>query len=473
MSDALYIAVDLGAGSGRVFLGGVAPGELFLEEVRRFTYPPAYRDGHLRWDFARIVGEVESGLRAAAERARALGRRVTSLGVDSWAVDYGLLDREGRLLEDPICYRDDRTRDAIEEVGAVVPLEEIFARTGIQFLAFNTLYQLHAHVREGLPGTADRLLLIPDLIHFHLTGRAVAEATNASTTQLLAAGTGRWDLELMHRLGIPARLFADVVPAGTDLGPLRAELADALGLEGVRVVAPATHDTASAVLGTPLSDGWAFVSSGTWSLVGVERDTPLLGAAALRCNVTNEGGAFGSVRLLKNVMGLWILESCRRAWEAQGLDVDYERLLEASEHVASRPSIDPDDPRLLNPASMLAALEAQLDARGERLPAEPAAVTRMVLESLGRRTAGVLRELETLTGSRIHGVHVVGGGSRNRVLNRAIARSAGLPVLAGPVEATVVGNVLAQAMAAGRFGSVAEARAHVAANVALERVEAR
>jgi rhamnulokinase len=473
MNDWLYIAVDLGAGSGRVFLAGMAPGELLLEEARRFRYPPSESDGHLRWDFPLIFDEIKAGVRAAGERARALGRTVRSIGVDSWGVDYGLIDEAGRLVERPVCYRDERTRNAMAEVFARVPRAEIFERTGIQFLVFNTLFQLHAHAQAGIPQTASRLLLIPDLINFFLTGRAVTEYTNATTTQLVNARTGGWDTELIERLNLPARLLTEIVPAGTDLGPLAPALADELNLAGVRVSAPATHDTGSAVAGAPLAQRWAYISSGTWSLVGVERDAPLLGAEVARHNFTNEGGAFGTVRFLKNVMGLWIFESCRKEWQARGLRVDYDELLNEAATIEDAPGlVFPDDPRLFNPPSMLDALDAQLAENGlERAPSDPPALTKIIMDSLALRYASALRVIESLTGRRISGVHVVGGGSRNDYLNQATANAARMPVLAGPIEATVIGNALAQAIAGGRFASLAEARRHVSENVQLKRFD--
>ncbi|HEX8072690.1 MAG TPA: rhamnulokinase family protein [Pyrinomonadaceae bacterium] len=475
MSDSLYIAVDLGAGSGRVFLAGVAPGELLLEEVRRFKYPPRPEGGRLRWPAGEIFAEIKAGLRAAGARARELGRPVRSIGVDSWGVDYGLLDVGGRLLEDPVCYRDERTRGVMAEVFRVAARAEVFARTGIQFLEFNTLYQLRAHARAGLPRAAARLLLVPDLINFCLTGRAACEYTNATTTQMVNARTGDWDAELLERLDLPAHLLAEIVPAGTDLGPLTPALADELRLEGVRVVAPATHDTGSAVAGAPLAAGRAYISSGTWSLVGVELNAPLVSAEVARHNFTNEGGAYGTTRFLKNVMGLWVFESCRAEWAARGLRVEYEDLLRAAGAIAGYPGlIFPDDPRLFNPPSMLDALAAQLAETGQRVSTEdPAALTKVILDSLAFRYASVLRTVEALTGRAVECVQVVGGGSRNDYLNRATADATGRPVLAGPVEATVTGNVLVQATAAGRFGSLAEARRHVTENVRLKRFAPR
>jgi rhamnulokinase len=475
MDDSLYIAVDLGAGSGRVFLAGVAGGELLLEEVRRFKYPPREEGGRLRWPFGEILGEIKAGLVEAGARAGQLGRRVRSIGVDSWAVDYGLVDGEGSLIENPVCYRDARTRGVMDEVFRVVPREELFARTGIQFLELNTLYQLFAHAREGFPEGAARLLLIPDLVNFMLTGRAACEYTNATTTQLVGAREGGWDGELIERLGLPGHLLAEIVPAGTDLGPLAPEVGEELGLEGVRVVAPATHDTGSAVAGAPLGERWAYISSGTWSLVGVERAGPLLSAEVARHNFTNEGGAFGTVRFLKNVMGLWVFESCRAEWAARGVGVEYEGLLARARNIEGHPGfIFPDDPRLFNPSSMLEAVAAQLAETGQRVGREdPAALTKVILDSLAFRYASVLRTVEGLTGQTVEGVQIVGGGSRNDYLNQATADATGRPVLAGPVEATVTGNVVVQATAAGRFASLAAGRRHVAENVSPRRFEPR
>ena len=474
MDNSLYIAIDLGAGSGRVCLAGVAPGELLLEEVRRFRYPASQALGHLRWDLSQIFAEIKSGLRDAGERAGQLGRPIRSLGVDSWGVDYGLINAGGELIEQPICYRDERTQGMMEQVFARLPREQIFARTGIQFLVFNTLFQLYAHARSGNLESAVRLLLIPDLINFLLTGKAVTEYSNATTTQMVNAQYQEWDWEMIKSLDLPANLLAEVVPTGTDLGLIKPALVNQLGLAGVRVIAPATHDTGSAVAGAPLQDGWAYISSGTWSLVGVERDSVLINPEVARQNFTNEGGAFGTIRFLKNVMGLWILESCRREWQESGLEVDYDNLLTQVQMIkGSGPQIFPDDPRFLNPPGMLEAIEEQLAERGERMPTDPSAIAKLILDSLALRYASVLRTIEMLTKQTLKGVQIVGGGSQNDYLNQATANTTGLPVVAGPVEATVTGNVLVQAIASGRFGSHAEARRHVAKNVQLRKFTPR
>jgi rhamnulokinase len=474
MKEPFRIAVDLGAGSGRVFLGGVGEGELLLEEVRRFHYPPRESAGHLRWDLPRILQEIKAGAREAGERARARGRPVASLGIDGWGVDYGLVDAAGALVEDPVCYRDSRTQGIMEKVFARVPRAEIFERTGIQFLDFNTLYQLYAHAAEGLPRNASLLLLLPDLLHFFLCGRAVSERTNATTTQLVSAGREIWDREMLERLGLPGHLLAEIVPAGTDLGPLRPEVAEELNLAAVKVVAPATHDTGSAVAGAPLEEGWAYISSGTWSLVGVERAAPLIDPEAARHNFSNEGGAFGTTRLLKNVMGLWVLESCRKEWRAQGRDVGYERLLAEVASLDRSPGVVfPDDPRFFNPPSMLGAIAAQLEETGQEAPRDPPGVARLVLDSLALRYASVLRTLQALTRAKLRGVQIVGGGSHNVYLNQMTASLTGLPVRAGPAEATAMGNLIVQAVAGGRFPSLREARRHVAERLRSEEVPPR
>lgn len=466
----LHLAVDLGAGSGRVFLARLGQDEFALEEIRRFHYAPISRAGHLRWDFASIRAEIEAGLRDAGARAKSEDATIYSVGVDSWGVDYGWLDANGELLSDPICYRDARTVGGMEKFGARMAREEIFRRTGLQFMPFNTLYQLASETR---PSSAAKLLLIPDLVNFFLTGRAVTEYTNATTTQMLNAVSRQWDAGLLEQLDLPPHLLAEVVQPGTEIGPLKPSLASAAGLTGVRVIAPATHDTGSAVAGAPLVEDWAFISSGTWSLVGAERRTPLINAEILRHNFTNEGGVYGTFRLLKNVMGLWLLESCRREWQAHGQMVEYATLLREVEAIEGFPAlIYPDAPRFFNPTSMLDAIHEQLAETGQSVGAmTPALVAKVVLDSLALRYASVLGTLEMVGQRKIAGVQIVGGGSLNAYLNQKTADFFGVPVVAGPTEATVIGNVLVQAIAAGRFKSLSEARWYVAQNVELQQFD--
>lgn len=471
MAGALYIAVDLGAGSGRIFLAGVDPGEFLVEEIHRFQYPPIENDGNLRWDFAHIFAAIKFGLRAAGERAVELGRKVHSVGVDSWGVDYGLLGADGHLLAKPICYRDDRTKNAMEQVFDKVPRDEIFEKTGVQFQNFNTLYQLHSDNRRV---EAVDLLLLPDLLNYFLTGKKAAEYTNATTTQFLNAATKEWDRDLLDRLDLPAQILQKIVPAGTDLGPLKSKIAAELGLAGVHIIAPATHDTGSAVAGAPLDEGSAYISSGTWSLIGVEREKALINDEVAKQNFTNEGGVYETFRFLKNVMGLWLLESCRREWKAAGIDVEYDTLIaEASAEKGFRAFIFPDDPRFLNPPSMVDAIAQQLAETEQECEESPAAISKIIFDSLAFRYASVLRSIETLTGKGISSVQILGGGGRNSYLNQMTANATGLTTHAGLTEATVIGNVLVQAITADRFSSIAAARKHVQANFELKCFEPR
>jgi rhamnulokinase len=468
----LYIAVDLGAGSGRVFLVGLGEGELLLDEVRRFQYPPVRRHGHLRWDLERIGREVVAGLDDACRRAEALGRPIASLGVDSWGVDYGLVDATGAPVEDPVCYRDERTEGVMPRAFERMPRHELFARTGIQLLPFNTVFQLLAHRTEGIPSNAASLLLIPDLVASRLTGRFVTERTNASTTQMLSVATGEWDDEIAARLDLPRGLLTRIVDPGATIGPVRADRAGARAA-GLSVVAVATHDTGSAVAGAPIDPSTAYISSGTWSLVGIELDQPLVTDRVERGNFTNERGAAGTIRFLKNVMGLWLLEACRAAWARDGEALELRALLDGLDEAPGAGVIFPDDPRLLNPPSMPAAIERQLIETGQRVPGDARGMVRVILDSLALRYASVLRRIEQVTGRPLSTVRIVGGGSRNAYLNQATASASGRPVEAGPVECTVIGNAVVQAMAAGRFGSLAEARGHVSAALRPERIEPR
>jgi rhamnulokinase len=462
-----YVAVDLGAGSGRVILGRFGKQKLELEELHRFPNAVARSGGHERWNTAALFAEIVDGLAKLPEH----GREAASIGVDTWAVDYGLFDAAGHLLEEPICYRDERTRGMPERVFEIIPREEIFARTGIATQPFNTLFQLFTHRSDGSwPGAAQRLLMMPDILHYFLCGRMAGERTNASTTQMLALDSGDWDRELCRHLDLPESILPPVVSPGTVLGELSPELARRLVLPPIGVVAPATHDTGSAVAGTPLEEGWAYISSGTWSLVGVETPSPIVTEQALAENFTNERGFGGSFRFLKNVMGLWILEECLRAWRKTGSAFSPE---EVSRGVLSAPPfagfVFPDDPRFFHPTDMPQALRGWLEETGQPAPGAPFALARIVLESLALRCASVLASVERVTGRIARGIRVVGGGSRNEFLNQAIADATGVEVLAGPAEATAVGNLLAQAIAGRRFADLSEGRAFLASALPAKR----
>jgi rhamnulokinase len=471
---AYHAAVDLGAGSGRVFLGAIDSEAVHLHEAHRFGYSPRRAAGHLRWDMSRLLEGLLAGLQSAAAAAAVRGGDLVSIGVDAWGVDYGLIDERGCLLEEPISYRDERTAGIMTRTFAAVPRSDIFRTTGVQFLPLNTLFQLIAHVEEGLPSGAERLLLIPDLCHHVLCGSAVGEPTNASTTQLLNIETGSWDDQLFARLGLPRGLMPDLRPAGEALGRLEPALSARLDLPQIPVIQPATHDTASAVAGTPLQPGWAYISSGTWSLVGVERNTPLVTDAVLDANFTNERGVAGTTRLLKNVMGLWILESCRHEWRAAGLDDDLPALLaRAGELREVAGLIFPDAARFFNPPSMLQELQTAVSESGQRVPDDPVVLTKVVLDSLALRYASVISRLETLTGDVVEGIHIVGGGALNEYLNQATANATGRLVLAGPVEATAIGNLLMQTIASGATASIGDGRRAVAAGFPPRRFEPR
>jgi len=475
------IAVDIGAESGRVILGSLENGRLSIREVYRFPNVPIQVLGTLHWNILRLFQGIQEGI---ARAARGAGGAIASIGVDTWGVDFALLDRQGKLIGNPVHYRDRRTEGMMEEVFRRVPPEEIYARTGIQFMPINTLYQLFAMVLRGDPQLeiARTFLTIPDLFHYWLSGVAVCEFTNATTTQCYDPIRGDWARDLLERLGIPTHLFPDIRPPGTVLGPLRDEVAGGdLHLSGVQVIAPASHDTGSAVAAVPFQHpDAAYISSGTWSLVGVEVRAPVIQEKARRYNFTNEGGVEGTFRLLKNVMGLWLLQECRRTWarkaglslEAEGMEWpesprtwgarrawDYETLVRQAEAAPPlRSLIDPDDPRFLPPGDMPARIQDFCRETGQPVPEEPGAIVRCILESLALKYRWVIERLEELLGRRIPAIHIVGGGARNAVLCQWTADATQRPVLAGPVEATAIGNLMVQAMALGYVGSLAEAR---------------
>ncbi len=448
-------AVDLGATSGRVVLAEVGPDRLELRETARFANGPLRLPSGLHWNLPALYAATLSGLRTAGiEAARSNG--LASIGIDSWAVDYGLV-RDGRLLGLPFHYRDERRCETgPAKVHALVGQEELYARNGLQYLPFNTVYQLAADPWTEL---ADWLLLVPDLIAWWLTGRMVAERTNASTTGLLDPRTRTWDGILVDRVGLPARLLPDLVDPGSLIGVMLGSVADDTGLPGVPVIAAGSHDTASAVVGVPLEgDSAAYLSLGTWGLVGVEVDDPVITDAARAANFTNEGGVDGRTRLLTNVMGTWILSEALRAWDHEdGLATgsnDLAGLLSAAADVdpTGLPVVDVQDPRFLPPGDMPRRIADWCTLHDLSAPATRPAVVRTILESLAHAYAAAVDTATRLTGRRIATIHVVGGGARNALLCQAIANRSGCAVVAGPVEATALGNVLVQARAAGAIG---------------------
>jgi rhamnulokinase len=459
MARQIVLAVDLGAESGRVMAVACDGATLTLTELHRFANNPVTIRGTLHWDILRLWHEIQHGL----EEGRAW--QPASLGVDTWGVDFALLDEQGNLLGNPVHYRDERTQGMMEAVFARVPRAEVFAQTGIQFLPINTLYQMMSLVEQCSPqlASAATFLTIPDLLNYWLTGARVCEFTNATTTQMFNPTSGTWASGLLQQLDIPAHIFPEIVPPGTRLGTY----------EGTPVVAPACHDTGSAVAAVPAQvPNFAYISSGTWSLVGLEVQEPVLEEAALAANVTNEGGVSGTYRLLKNVMGLWILQQCRQTWAAAGEHYSYGELVEMAGKAAPLRSLIPvDDERFLPPGDHPQLVRTLCERSGQPLPDSVGAVVRAVLESLALRYRHVLDQIQAVAGSRIEVIHIVGGGSQNALLNQMTANATGLPVVAGPVEATVIGNALVQLITLGEIAGLSQARELIAGMVELERYE--
>lgn len=445
---ATVAAIDLGATSGRVVRAEVSRESLRLDEIARFENRPVRIGDGLHWAVLGLYDAAMQGV-ATASRGLAADASLASVAVDSWAVDYGLL-RRGSLLGIPYSYRDDRTMRGLELVDRVIAQPELYARCGLQRMPFTTINQLTVDHERGLLEAADRLLMLPDLFGYWMTGRMVMESTNASTTGLMRLD-GTWDTELMAMFGIPESLFAEVVEPGTRIGPIDDEARIHFGIEGAPdVLAVGSHDTASAVVGVPMEPDAAYISSGTWSLVGIETAAPIATREALEAQFTNEGGVDGRNRFLKNVMGLWILSETMRTWEAAGERVSLPELLEAAARVDWQvPVFDPTDDIFYPPGDMPSRIAAWLGERGQRPPRGQADLVRCILESLAEGYAVTLRDAERISGQRIERVHVVGGGSRNALLCQLTADRTGLTVVAGPVEASAIGNVLVQARTLG------------------------
>jgi len=453
-----YLAFDFGAESGRAVLAHLQSGILTTEEVHRFANEPVEYGGSVHWDVARLWLEVRKALARLGEV------ELAGIGVDTWGVDYALLGERGELLENPYHYRDRRTEGVMEEIVGKVGKEEIYKATGIQFMPINTLYQLFAARRRTpkLLAAAKYLLTIPDLFNYWLTGNAVCEFTNATTTQMVDPVKRTWATGLMQRLELPVHLPAAIVEPGSILGTLLIDVAGHTSLAGTSVIAPACHDTGSAVAAISAREDTAFLSSGTWSLLGTELDSPVITPDALRWNFTNEGGVNGTTRLLKNIMGLWMLQGCRHSWTAQGHSYDYRELMElAGREAPFRHLVDPDDESFLRPPDMLIAIDKFCLRTNQPVPKEPGAYVRAVLESLAFKYRLVLRSLEQVSGKRITQIRIIGGGSKNRLLNQLTADATGRRVLAGPAEATALGNVAIQILATGGATSLAEVRAIV------------
>lgn len=466
------LAFDYGASTGRAFLADFDGSTVALTEVHRFENNPVSLGNTLYWDFPRLFFELKQGLL----RAKTQGK-FDAVGIDTWGLDFGLLDGRGDLLDLPVHYRDDRCEGMMERAELLMPREELYRRTGIQFMRINTLNQLLS-LRLARPEVLERaesLLLMPDLLGYFLTGERTCEYSMASTTGLLNAATRQWDPEVLERLGLPHRLFLPTRLPGYTLGDLCPHIAEELEVPPVPVLTVAGHDTGSAVASVPARESeFAYISSGTWSLLGAETAAPVLEGDAYRFNFTNEGGVGGSIRLLKNIMGLWIIQECRRRWRTEGRSWEYADLAQAASRCpAFAGFFDPDDDSLIAPPDMPAALRALLLAKGQGVPDTDAALARCVYENLALRYRQTLERLERITGVHYGKLYVVGGGAQNELLNQMTADALGIPVAAGPGEATVMGNVLVQLMAQGELGSLKEGRALVRESCALKVFEPR
>ena len=455
MKPAEILAFDLGAESGRAVLGRLENGRLRLRETHRFPNTPVRLFGHIHWNVFALFDEMKKAMRACATE------RLASIGVDTWGVDFGLLARDGSLLGLPYCYRDVRNEGAMEDYLKLVPRQALYEATGIQFMPFNTIFQLYAMVRDRSPvlDAASHLLFMPDLFNYLLTGKKASEFTIATTSQIFDPRKRSWSPGLFQAMGFSRKILQEVLEPGTILGPLRSEVASEIGLGEVPVVATASHDTAAAVAAVPASgENWAYISSGTWSLVGIEVPSPIITQEALDRNFTNEGGVAMTIRFLKNVTGLWLVQQCRKAWEGARA-ATYEDLARlAGEAPPFQALIDPDDPGFLNPPDMPEAIRLYCRRTGQAVPQSEGSLIRSILESLALKYGLVIGQIEDVVGRPVERIHVIGGGSQNRLLCQFTADATGRPVSAGPAEATAVGNLLVQAMALGIVGSYQELR---------------
>ncbi len=455
-----YIAVDLGAESGRVMRGTVTPEKLELTECHRFANGPVEgKDGSLRWDFDSLFGQIRQGIRKAVAECPG---KISGIAVGSWGVDFGLIGADGKLLENPYHYRDSRTNGMMEEAFQTISREDIYMNTGLQFMQLNTIFQLFSQCRRHpeVVKKAKRLIFTADLVAYHLCGRAYGEYTLASTSQLMDMKNGRWSKEIFDKLKLPMEIMPDVVKPGTLAGNLKPELVKEFGCDAIPVIAVGSHDTASAVAAVPAQgENWGYLSSGTWSLMGVEIPRAIITDKTLEYNFTNEGGVANTIRLLKNIMGLWLVQECRRQWQREGTDYSYGQIAEMA--AGAKPFtawIDPDWPEFLSPGDMPARINTFLKQKGQSPLTDKGRMIRAILESLAWKYRDVKDKIEEITGKKMDVLHIVGGGIQNELLCQFTADATGIPVLAGPVEATASGNILMQAVAAGQIGSVAEGR---------------
>lgn len=455
------LAFDFGGGSGRAILGGIEDGKLKMEEVYRFSNDPVMLNGTMYWDTLRHFYEIKQGML----RAKQMGG-FASIGIDTWGVDFGLLDEHGMLLESAVHYRDDRTLGMQEKVFEKIPKERVYELTGNQFENFNTIFQLYALVtkRPWLLERADALLLMPDLFNYFLTGNKCAEYTMVSTTQLMDARERTWSKEILSALGIPERILPEIVPSGTVVGDIKQELCEELGLAPAKVIAITGHDTQSAVVSVPTQEkDFIFISCGTWSLFGTELQEPVIGDKSYACNISNEGGYGGRTTLLKNIIGLWLAQESRRQWQREGKDYSFgelERMALAAEPFVS--FIDPDDPRFVAAGNIPERIRQFCEQTGQRVPQTEGEIMCCINQSLAMKYRYALEQIESCTGKHYPVIHMIGGGIQSRLLCQMTAGANGRTVIAGPTEATALGNIAVQLMALGEIESVAQARQMIA-----------
>ena len=442
-----YLAADFGAGSGRVIVGTPSAEGIQLEEIHRFGNEQKIIDGHLRWDFQALFNELKTGMKKAFAK---YGDEIESIGIDTWGVDFGLLDKDGKLISTPVCYRDDRTKGMLELAFQKLPKEEFFQHAANQFMEINTAFQLlsttqtETDIAYGEVIRAEKLLFMPDLFNYFLTGKCYNEFTISSTSQLLNSLTHQWDDVIFDRLGLPKRLMQETVYPGTVIGRLTDELAEELG-GNLNVVAVGSHDTASAVASiSDTNDDWAFISSGTWSLMGTPTKEPIISKEALESDFTNEGMTDGRIRFLKNITGLWLIQQLVKEWEQEGYKCDYSELVKEAEQSTISSYFNVDDARFMNPEKMSEAIVSYLEERNENVPVTKGDFMRCICISLAKKYAEVKTQMERCTNKKINKIYIVGGGSRNQLLNKLTAEFTGCEVIKGEVEATAMGNILVQ-----------------------------
>jgi rhamnulokinase len=453
-----FLAFDLGASGGRAILGILENKKLDLVEVHRFKNQMLHIHGTYYWNIFSLFDELKTGLKKCISEH---GIQPESIGTDTWGVDYALLNKEGQVVGLPFAYRDHRTDKAMEDFFNILPPKETYLLSGIQFLQFNTLFQLFSSVQVDFPGLkiADRLLFTPDCLNYLFTGKKKIEYTIASTSQLLKPGKAEWEPRLFEAAGIPVNLMEEIVQPGTEIGKVLPEIMEETGCNEIPCIAVASHDTASAVVSVPAKgQNWAYLSSGTWSLLGIESDVPLVSEKTLEMNFTNEGGVDGTTRFLKNIMGMWLIQECKRIWDEEK-ELDWQEIVDLSKQVEGfQCLINPDDPMFLNPGNMPKAIQEYCTKTGQFVPQTKGEIARCIYDSLVLKYKFTIKQIESVTGKKIEKLHIIGGGAHNKMLNQLTANALGVPVFAGPTEATAIGNIMLQAKAVGAVNSLAEIR---------------